>query len=215
MTDAGRGTRALGLIAAAGSSTRMGRCKALLPFPDGRTFVEHAVSAFVAAGIAPVVVTAPDRPEDFAAIEALVGGVTGVRVRRNPRPELGLTGSIVAALAEVDAVGGAEALVLTPVDCPFFDAASIVALRQALSTPETMAAVPVTPDGARGHPIAFGAGAFDALRVAGGSGGPRAAVAAMDHRRVIEVACHPRMVGDVNTPADYLRWFGVPLAAGR
>ncbi len=47
-----------GLIAAAGTSSRMGFCKALLTFND-TTFVEHLVKTFIAASISPVIVTLP------------------------------------------------------------------------------------------------------------------------------------------------------------
>ncbi len=193
-----------GLIAAAGSSTRMGACKALLRFSDGVCFVQRLAEVFVAAGLDPVIVTVPDAFADSIArrLEHLSVSTVG-----NERPAEGLTGSVITALAHAP---DAEALVIAPVDCPFADVALVQALLAGLRhglQRGAPAAVPVV-DGKRGHPVVFARPAYEVLWTCGADGGPRAVLDALGDD-VVEVPwSDPRVCDDVDTPADYARLFG-------
>ena len=195
--------RVAGVVAAAGASTRMGACKALLQFSDGVCFAQRLAEILVAAGVDPVVVTLP--PPFADTIERHLEHLPLV-TSPNQRPDQGLSGSVVTALLHAT---DAEALVVAPVDCPFADVSLIQALLIGLR--RGVAAVPVV--GAhRGHPVVFGRAAFDLLWTCAPLGGPRAILEALEGD-VVEVPwSDPRVCDDVNTPADYERLFGRRLS---
>ncbi|HEY4220653.1 MAG TPA: NTP transferase domain-containing protein [Myxococcota bacterium] len=196
-----------GLLAAAGASSRMGICKALLPFRasaggvEGVTFAQRIAEVFVAAGLDPVVVTVP--PQESARIERSLAHLP-VLVSENERPEDGLSGSVTTALLHaVDA----EAIVLAPVDCPFVDVALVQALLVSLR--RGVAAVPVV-NGVRGHPVAFARASFELLWSCAQTGGPRSVLDALGDDVYELPWSDARICDDVDTPEDYLRLFGRP-----
>lgn len=196
------------LVAAAGTSSRMGMPKALLPMRRGTspvvapsTFVSRIVEVFVASRLYPVIVTVPDDDEQAQRIARAVAHLPVV-VTRNHHPALGLTGSVMTALENAP---DADGLVLTPVDCPFLDVALVESLVRSLTVAH--AAVPVVGE-ERGHPVVFSRATFELLCAAGNSGGPRAVLDALD-TDVLEVPwSDPRVCEDVDTVDDYERLFG-------
>jgi molybdenum cofactor cytidylyltransferase len=193
--------RAAGLIAAAGSSARMGTPKALLPFAGDVVFVQRLAEIFVAAGLDPVIVTVPDDRMIARDIRRRLDHLPLI-VTRNERPADGLTGSVITALEHA---AEAEALVLSPVDCPFVDVALVQTLVIALRL--GAAAVP-NVDGKRGHPAVFTRPTFELLWSAGARGGPRGVLEALGSDVVDVPWSDPRVTDDVDTPEDYQRLFG-------
>jgi molybdenum cofactor cytidylyltransferase len=191
--------RAVGLVAAAGRSGRMGRPKALLstslidPSGPDEPWVARLVRALREGGVDDVVVTVPDDVDLAASIREAVRGQA--RTTNNAQPELGLTGSVFAALA----LGAdADVLVICPVDAPGAQASMVRRLLEAIAA--GAAAAVVVHGGRRGHPAAFSAATFAALRAAGERGGPRAVLAAVG---AVEVDVDDAAVlWDLNTPAD-------------
>lgn len=190
--------KVLGLVAAAGTSGRMGTPKALLSTrvlddaDDNEPWVRRIARALREGGVDEVVVTVPDGPVGDA-VTAVVVDIA--RVTANPRPQEGLTGSIVAAL-DLVCEADLEGLVLCPVDAPGVDAAVVAAMLQALRRHGVP--VVVTCGGRRGHPVAFPRASFAALRAAGHGGGPRAVLASGP---VHEVAVDDeRVLWDLDTP---------------
>ncbi len=199
--------RAAGLIAAAGTSARMGACKALLPFSGATSFVERISHVFLSAGLDPVVVTIPPDDDGWRVEQALAH--LPVLPSHNELPEDGLSGSVVTALRHA---GDPDALVLTPVDCPFLDVELVRSLAQL--TQGAPAAAPDV-DGARGHPVAFARSTFELLLTCAPRGGPRAVLDALGN----DVARLPwserNALEDVDTPEDYLRLFGLDVQSAR
>ncbi len=191
--------RAVGLVAAAGRSGRMGRPKALLstslvdPIGPDEPWVARLVRALREGGVDDVVVTVPDDVEVAASIRQAVG--PHARTARNARPELGLSGSVIAAL---ECSGDADVLVICPVDAPGAQASMVRRLLGAIAA--GAAAAVVVHGGRRGHPAAFSASTWAALRAAGEQGGPRAVLGAVG---AVEVDVDDAAVlWDLNTVAD-------------
>src|ERR1700744_4020705 len=105
--------RLCGLILAAGASSRMGRDKALLPWPprarDGSTLLSAAISALQPFADGVVVVVGKNADSLSPVIEA-----RGASMVRNPSPERGQFSSLQIGLREVLAQGG-DAAMMTPV----------------------------------------------------------------------------------------------------
>jgi len=110
-----------GVVLAAGSSTRMGRNKVLLPL-HGEPLVRRVVRAAVEAGLSPVlVVLGPDAD----LVRAALAGLPYDPVP-NPRHALGMSTSLDAGIAAVPE--GALAAVVLLADMPFVDTAMIRAV---------------------------------------------------------------------------------------
>jgi CTP:molybdopterin cytidylyltransferase MocA len=114
--------RVLGVVAAAGASGRMGSPKALLSTrvfdTDGvdEPWVRRVARMMRDGGVTDVVVTVPD---DIAVARAIADAVVDIaRTTTNPQPQLGLSGSLFAALDVV----AADAVLLCPVDAPGLEA---------------------------------------------------------------------------------------------
>lgn len=197
--------RVAGLIAAAGSSVRMGACKALLPYAGATVFVERIAQVFLAARIDPVIVTVPDGDDGWR-IEQAVASLPVICVR-NEAPDDGLSGSVVTAIHHA---AEHEALVVTPVDCPFLD---VELVRSLLFLLDTAAAAAPEVSGARGHPVAFSRATFELLCGCATRGGPRAVLDALHGAGDVALVpwSDPHVLEDVDTPEDYLRLFGVTV----
>src|SRR5688500_18191531 len=104
------------VVLAAGRSTRMGRSKALLIAPDGRTFVARLAETLCEGGVdAPVVVGRADDDPLRAEVEEIGCGVRFVV--NADADEGGQLSSLLAGLREADRPG-VRALMAVPVDAP-------------------------------------------------------------------------------------------------
>lgn len=185
----------LGLVAAAGRSSRMGQPKALLEI-EGEPFVRRLSRVFLEAGVSKVVVTVPKPPADEAVREALVG--LDVVASPNRYFDEGLLGSLKTAL---ELLPNARGIVLTPVDAPFASVELVRALLYALER-GARAAVP-SAGGRRGHPVGFSAACFEALRAA--EGGPREVLASLGDTLALVPWGDERVTWNLNAPADLAR----------
>lgn len=199
----------VGVVLAAGASTRMGRPKALLP--TGRadeTFVRRLVTTLYDGGLQDVVVVT--RP-DLALDRAFAGMRRPPRVVENANPEDGQLSSLVAALSTADRPGVAAVLVTT-VDQPFVSPATVAALLDAYSRADARIVRPVW-DGRHGHPVIFERSLFDELRRADRAVGAQAVVRA-HAASILDVQVDDEGAFiDIDTPADYERVVGTSVPA--
>jgi molybdenum cofactor cytidylyltransferase len=197
-----------GVILAAGQSSRMGRPKALLTCPDGRTFVRALVEALRAGGVhAPIVVARPDDGPLRSEVDRIdaAGLVVNEEADRG-----GQLSSLVAGLRQADRPG-VRALMVVPVDAPLVTSdtiATLIAVFSATAAPIVRARY----QGRHGHPVIFSRALFDELRAADPQAGAKAVLRAHATAIVNVDVDDPAVVGDVDTPDDYHRLLGnVPL----
>lgn len=192
--------KALGLVAAAGRSLRMGSTKALL-LVDGEPFAARLARVFLDAGLAPVVVTLPTEEREAERVRAVLPN--GVVARENAHDALGFFGSVLTVIEETEDLDDETILVVTPVDAPFATAELVRALVSAVDDAHD-AAVPVV-EGARGHPIAVRRRTLSSHAAIGRTHG-LAGVFAQAGVRLREVAwSDARVCTSVNTPDEYAR----------
>ena len=191
----------LGVILAAGDSTRMGSPKALLSTPDGRPFVVSIADTFARAGFDETLVVTGRDHDRIAAALADETFVAPVRIVRNPDPSRGQLSSLLTAM-ESGVAPGTEALVVTLVDVPLL---TVDTVRRVISEwRRTRAPIARPAIGDRhGHPVVFDRRVFDELRRAPLDAGAkvviRAHAAAVLNVPVTDEGC----LVDVDTPRDY------------
>ena len=190
----------------------MGRPKALLPATATDTFVSRVARTLRDGGVDDVVVVAgADGPLALIS-EALAGETPPPRLVVNPEPDLGQLSSLLIGLRTVDHPGVA-AMLMTLVDVPLVSAETVRVLLEAYRRTRAPVVRPVR-DGRHGHPVIFDRALFGELRQAEMSAGAKAVVRA-HQAEILDVAVEDGGAFlDIDTPDDYERAFGRPLAAG-
>ncbi len=195
-----------GVILAAGESSRMGRDKALLPWPpvapgqpvSTETFLSASIRLLNAVCDFVVVVVGKNEASLAPTIYA-----EGASLVVNPAPERGQFSSLQVGLRTV-LDQGRDAAMVTLVDRPPVKLATLAILRQAFDNAgqKTWAVVPEF-SGQHGHPYLVGREMIEAfLRVAPTSTARDVERAHQEH--ILYVAVNdPLVTINVNTPEDY------------
>ena len=194
------GTVAL-LLLAAGSSSRMGQPKQLLPY-RGRTLLRHAAETAVASGCAPVVLVTG------AVHEALVAEVVGLPVQtvHNLAWETGMASSIRAGLAAVQAAQPTAVLIMLS-DQPLLTPELLreLVLRQQQTQ---MPAVAAAYGSALGVPAVFDRKLFPELLRLQGAQGANRLIAGLG--AAVGRVPFPEGLLDVDTPEQYAALLQAP-----
>ncbi|HSY00855.1 MAG TPA: nucleotidyltransferase family protein [Acidobacteriaceae bacterium] len=195
-----------GVILAAGDSSRMGTDKALLPWPplvagqppSKETFLSAAIGSLMSAADFVLIVAGKNE----AALAPIVYA-SGASLVTNPDPSRGQFSSLQVGLQEV-LNRGRDAAIITLVDRPPVNAATVQLLRCALeSAPEGVWAVVPEFSGKHGHPYLAGRELMEAFLQAP----PTASAREVEHRhrdhiQYVEVR-DPFVALNINTPEDY------------
>ena len=189
------------VVLAAGTSSRMGRSKATLPLANGDCFLSRIVGTFLDAGIDDVVVVVGHEAELVVSTFSQSG--LPARFARNPDFARGQFSSILAGLRAIDRPGVA-AMLLTLVDVPLVDAATVRAVIDQYR--RTHAPIVRPTSGSRhGHPVLIDRSVFDALRHADPAAGAKPIVRAYASAAGdIEIADDGAFT-DFDTPDDLVK----------
>ncbi len=179
----------------------MGRSKPLLPWGED-VLLGSWIALLQAVGASPVAVVAGD---DLPALRSALGARSGVRWVHNPAVDS--TGPRESHLLALDALPSDRPAWFTPVDVPPPEARVLqaVAAGYTAAVEAPFAALP-TFDGRDGHPVL--AGPTLIRRLYEGEPGDRIdALFAWATRRLVRVPVNdPAVLGNMNRPADYLRF---------
>jgi molybdenum cofactor cytidylyltransferase len=197
-----------GVILAAGDSTRMGRDKALLPWPPakqgnatsvGPTFLSAAIRALSPFTESVVVVAGKNAGNIAAVVDA-----NGASLVQNPAPERGQFSSLQVGLKEVLARGG-NAAMITLVDRPPLSASTLQQLCTSFELALSLGRWGVAPenDGEHGHPLLASLKLMEAFLRASPASNAREIKRA--HAQYIEYVpvTDPFVSANVNTPEEY------------
>jgi len=197
-----RSSNFCGVILAAGSSSRMGRDKALLPWPPGaagnESFLSAAIRSLDPVTELVIVVVGVNESNLTPVVYS-----RGAFLVRNPHPELGQFSSLRVGLQEV-LNRGRDAAIITLVDRPPASAGTLQTLTAAFesSTENTWAVVPER-QGKHGHPYLVSREMIEAFLKASVSGNARE----VEHQNQQHIAYvtvdDPAVTLNVNTPEDY------------
>jgi len=195
-----------GLILAAGESSRMGRDKALLPWPPTEELSSPSQDTFLSAAIRSlslstdfVLIVAGQNADTLAPIVYANGASLVV----NPDPSRGQFSSLQVGLHEV-LNRGRDAAFITLVDRPPASASTVGAIRQAFEeAPQNVWAVVPEFSGKHGHPFIAGRDLIERFLREPVTGNARD----VEHRHqehIQYLAVHdPNVALNINTPEDY------------
>jgi len=196
-----------GVILAAGESSRMGRDKALLPWPPGEsqtiprdTFLSAAIRSLCLSTDF-VLVVAGKNEADLAPI-AYVNAAT---VIRNSDPSRGQFSSLQIGLQEV-LNRGRDAAIITLVDRPPAPAEVVQMLRERFETaPQNVWAVVPEFEGRHGHPLVAGREMMERFLREPVSGNAREVERRYPEHIEYVTVSEPFVTLNINTPEDYAR----------
>jgi molybdenum cofactor cytidylyltransferase len=178
------------LMLAAGSSSRMGAWKLLLPW--GRSTVIETSLAHAREACARVILVTGHRARD---LEERLTGTPRVELVHNPRHELGMFSSIQAGVTRVRTARFFLALA----DMPMIEPAIFTAL---MAADEAEVVRPVW-DGNPGHPVLLSGGLIPSILAQPPQGSMRSVLAG---RRVTNLETSDQSVYlDLDSPEDYER----------
>ncbi len=183
------------IILAAGSSSRMGRPKALLDV-GGLTFLDHILRNHRALGLPVTVVLGEHQAEIRAAVN-----LSEAAVLVNPHPELGPLSSLKIGL---ESSREHQAVIIHPVDHPLVRMETLQALLDAhRNSPEGI----IIPEfGARrGHPVLFPRLYFEELHAAPLDQGARYVVRTHPESAIAVKVPDEGVIQNIDTPEDYER----------
>ena len=186
------------LILAAGYSSRMGRCKALLPIA-GETVVARITATFRAADVETISTISVVTGHDAEHVEP-VARALGVGCVPNPDYARGMYSSVQAGIASLP--DDVDACFLLPVDIPLTRAATIAAIADAYAKHPAPITYPRFA-GRRGHPPMVARALFAEILAGQGDGGLRALLATHQAEAADVDVLDEGVVLDMDTPADY------------
>lgn len=189
--------RVVGVLLAAGRSTRFGAANKLLATHEGRPVVCHAAASLGPATDRVLAVVGDEADRVHAALQAHPS--PAVDVVENESWPSG-QGTSVAAGASAVAARGADAAVFALGDMPWVSPHSVTALVDAYRA-GVGAALAAACDGKRGNPVLFDSRHFDALSALGGETGGYAVFADSDDAALVETG-DPGVRRDVDRPDD-------------
>jgi molybdenum cofactor cytidylyltransferase len=198
----GRSEAFCGVILAAGESTRMGRDKALLPWPPQAvpdTFLSAAIARLFPY-VDEVLVVAGKNQSSLAPIVY----ACGASLVANPEPERGQFSSLRVGLQEV-LNHGRDAAIITLVDRPPVQTETLALLASAFDRRPARQKWAVIPEyqGKHGHPILAAREMLEAfLRAPESSNAREVEHAHQDHIEYVAVD-DPLVAVNVDTPAQY------------
>ena len=193
------------VILAAGDSSRMGYPKALLPLGDD-TFLSHILKTLDTFGLPAALVVLGMHA---ARIQPLLED-RKAHILINPDPARGQASSIRLALASLDPdIAGC---LIWPVDQPLVSPDLVRDLMRLFAESSAVIALPRC-QGRAGHPAIFGPTMIHELLAASPEANPKLLVARHAPETVWLETGESGTVDDIDTPEDYFRLVGEPLAS--
>ena len=191
------------VIPAAGKGSRIGRCKAGLPFGvNGETLLSHLISVYLNSGVNNIfVITGNWKKETVAAARNFSSAVKFVN---NDNPEMGMFSSVCKAVSLLD--DDIKFFFVHPVDIPLVKEETILKMKDAMSNSksgETWSAPKC--NNKEGHPVLISTLLIPELLNWNGECGLRGFLSLRKDNKRIEHVDDEGTFFDIDTWEDYLK----------
>jgi len=192
----------IGIVLAAGDSSRMGSPKALLRYQGG-SFAQVILDRMAEAGISRRILVL-GRNHDAVIQDGCLGGVTGLMTVVNPDPDRGQLSSLQAAVLQLVEEGNElPSALVALVDHPTVETQTYRTLLHAWQSRGGAAVYLSRCRGKRGHPIVVGADALARVLDLPATAQMREAVHRPGVERIDVEVSDIGVNRDVDTPGDY------------
>ena len=198
-----------GILLAAGRSKRMGTQKLLLPFPGGKTLIEHVADRLLASPLSRLVVVVGGAEGDRRQVCAALS-TRPVAIVVNPDADGEMLSSVRCGLAAMPS--GFTAALVALGDQPSITPHLVSRLIDAFQASGRGIIVPVHGD-KRGHPLLFSSKYFDEIAAGFGQTGLRGLLLAHEMDVFELPVSSDDLLTDMDVPADYRREFDRALSA--
>ncbi len=188
--------RTAGVVLAAGLSSRMGRCKAMLDIGD-RSALATVISSLSESDVEEIIVVTGYHREEVEK-ETLR---CGARPVFNESCERGMFSSVLVGVSAISEKIGA--FFLLPVDVPMVRPSTLQNLKSFFSHNKGLDVVFPSFLGKRGHPPLISSGLVPEILQWGGDGGLRGLLSLHEEKALTVEAPDEGIVAEMNTPEEY------------
>jgi CTP:molybdopterin cytidylyltransferase MocA len=189
------------IILAAGEGSRLGRCKAALPFADGDTLLSHLIRTYLNALVKNIyIVTGYWKEETVRAAQNFFSAVNFVD---NEQPKMGMFSSVCKGISVLD--NDIKFFFVHPVDIPLVKEETIMKMKNTIMNYDNIKAwvAPVFKD-EEGHPVLISSSLIPELLNWKGKYGLQGYLSSQKKNKIIECVDDGGTVFDIDYQEDYI-----------
>ena len=193
------------VILAAGKGSRLGRCKAALPFNNGETLLSHLIGVYINTGVTNIlVVTGYWKEETRKATQNFSHMVNFVY---NDNPAMGMFSSVCKGISMLD--NDVDYFFVHPVDIPLVKEETIIKMKNAVLKSNNNASW-VVPEcnNEKGHPVLISSTLIPELLNWNGEQGLRGFLSSQVNNRKIEYVNDEGTIFDIDNQEQ---WSALPM----
>lgn len=187
------------IVLVSGQSQRMGKEKALLPFFESKSFINHIIDSYLSCNVSKIIVVVNQNNRDLI-LKEIGRRILNVTLVVNTRTEEGRLSSILAGLTKIDNDFG---VFIQNIDNPFVN---VQLIKGILKKYDSNAFVVPQYQGKNGHPLLLGASLVLKLR--------NESIVKTDfksflnqHRKKYFKSKEEGISANINDTSEYEKWF--------
>ena len=190
------------IILAAGEGSRIGKCKAALPFADGETLLSHIISTYINSKVDNILIITGYWEKET--VEAAQNVPPTVKFVKNDNPKLGMFSSVCKGVSLLD--GNTKYFFVHPVDIPLVKEETVLRLKNAIldSKNDKAWTIPECKN-VEGHPVVVSSSLIPELLCWSGENGLRGFLSSQKNNKVVEHVNDEGTIFDIDCWEDYLK----------
>jgi CTP:molybdopterin cytidylyltransferase MocA len=191
------------IIPAAGEGSRIGRCKAALPFAYGETLLSHLISAYINSFVNNIfVITGDWKEETIMATQSFSSMVSFIN---NDNPKMGMFSSVCKGISHLD--NDAKYFFVQPVDIPLVKEETILKMKNTIlnSKNDKTWVVPECKN-EEGHPVLISSSLIPEILHWNGEFGLQGFLTSQNSNKIIEYVDDEGTIFDIDDQDDFINF---------